>query len=406
MLTSYLCFASAYRFPVRAVVAAACLVLAGCESQHAVVAGAKTPGSAEIQPSEPARVAEGVVVLGANAPELRNMTIEPVKAIAMPVDEVTAPAKIEANPNRVGHTVLPVPGRIVKVMVKLGDAIRQGQPVVVIESPAAGEAETAFLQAESTVRQAQLAEAKAESDLARLSDLLQHDAVAKKEVLAAETTLALTKAAVEQAQSSREQARQKLELLGLKAGQVRQQITVTAPISGKVLEVNVVEGEFRNEINAPMLTIADLSRVWATSEVPESDIRHYKTGGGADIELIAFPNEVFHARITRIADTVDKETRTVRVNAELENSAGRLLPEMFGHLRYTSALQPAPWLPDSAIVQWNGREYVFMEQAAGRFVATLVTLGRRQDGGSSITSGVKAGDRVVTRGAIYLKAAL
>ena len=277
---------------------------------------------------------------------------------------------------------------------------------MVIESPAAGEAETAFLQAESTVRQAQLAEAKAESDLARLSDLLQHDAVAKKEVLAAETTLALTKAAVEQAQSSREQARQKLELLGLKAGQVRQQITVTAPISGKVLEVNVVEGEFRNEINAPMLTIADLSRVWATSEVPESDIRHYKTGGGADIELIAFPNEVFHARITRIADTVDKETRTVRVNAELENSAGRLLPEMFGHLRYTSALQPAPWLPDSAIVQWNGREYVFMEQAAGRFVATLVTLGRRQDGGSSITSGVKAGDRVVTRGAIYLKAAL
>ena len=380
-------------------------MLAACGTRTVEGEG-KARVDAEAKPPEAARIADGVVVLGENAPELNNMTIEPVRAIPMPVEQVTAPAKIEANPNRVGHAVLPVPGRIVRVMAKLGDAVKQGQAIVVIESPAAGEAETAFLQAESMVRQAQVAQAKAESDLGRLTDLLQHDAVAKKEVLAAETTLALGKAAVEQGQSSREQARQRLELLGLKPGQLRQQITVTAPISGKVLEVNVVEGEFHNEINAPLLTIADLSRVWATTEVPESDIRHYKAGGGADIELIAFPNQIFRAKITRIADLVDKETRTVRVNAELDNSSGRLLPEMFGRLRYTGAVEPAPWLPDSAIVQMNGRDYAFVEQAKGRFLATPVTLGRRQDGGSSISSGVKAGDRVVTRGAVYLKAAL
>ena len=102
----------------------------------------------------------------------------------------------------------------------------------------------------------------------------------------------------------------------------------------------------------------------------------------------------------------DKETRTVRVNAELDNSSGRLLPEMFGRLRYTGAVEPAPWLPDSAIVQMNGRDYAFVEQGTGRFVATPVQLGQRQGGGSSISAGVKAGDRVVTRGAVYLKAAL
>ncbi len=380
--------------------------LAACEHKETPGDAKSAPSATEVKPVDPVKAPNGEIVLGADSPEMKGVSIEAVRSVPLPVDEVTAPAKIEANPNRVSHAVLPVPGRIVKVMAKLGDAVVKGQPVVVIESPAAAEAETTYLQSESAVRQAQLAQTKAESDLARLTDLFQHDAVAKKEVLSAETTLGLSKAAVEQSQSAREQAKQKLELLGLTAGKVRQQITVTSPISGKVLEVSVVEGEFHNEINAPMLTVADLSRVWATSEVPESDIRHYKAGGGAVIELIAFPNQTFRATITRIADLVDKETRTVRVNAELDNGAGHLMPEMFGRLKYTGAVEPSPWLPDMAVIQVEGRDHVFVEVSPGHFRLTPVTLGRRHDGGSAVAAGVKAGDRVVTRGTVYLKAAL
>ncbi len=382
------------------------VLLAACEQKVAPGEARDAASASAAKQIEPTKSENGVVSFASDAPELKGLTVEAIQAVPMPVDEVTAPAKIEANPNRVSHAVLPVPGRIVKVMAKLGDAVQKGQPVVVIESPAAAEAETTFLQSESGVRQSQIALTKAESDLARLTDLFQHDAVAKKEVLSAETTVGLSKAAVQQAQSAREQAKQKLELLGLTAGKVRQQITVTSPISGKVLEVSVVEGEFHNEINAPMLTVADLSRVWATSEVPESDIRHYKAGGGAAIELIAYPNQTFRATITRIADVVDKETRTVRVNAELDNSAGRLLPEMFGRLKYTGAVEPSPWIPDAAVIQIEGKDHVFVEISTGHFKLTPVTLGRRHDGGSSVASGVKAGDRIVTRGTVYVKAAL
>ena len=382
------------------------VLLTGCEHKASPGEAKDAASTSLAKPVEPPKSENGVVSFALDAPELKGLTVAAVQAVPMPVDEVTAPAKIEANPNRVSHAVLPVPGRIVKVMAKLGDAVKKGQPVVVIESPAAAEAETTYLQSESGVRQSQIALTKAESDLARLTDLFQHDAVAKKEVLSAETTVGLSKAAVEQAQSAREQARQKLELLGLTAGKVRQQITVTSPISGKVLEVSVVEGEFHNEINAPMLTVADLSRVWATSEVPESDIRHYKAGGGAAIELIAYPNQTFRATITRIADVVDKETRTVRVNAELDNSAGRLLPEMFGRLKYTGAVEPSPWIPDAAVIQIEGKDHVFVEISTGHFKLTPVNLGRRHDGGSSVASGVKAGDRIVTRGTVYVKAAL
>ena len=382
----------------------AVLFLTGCGESGEAVTGDKKASPAAAAPAQ--KLPGGVVILDPQAPELRQMTIEPARTVNLPVDEVTAPARIEVNPNRVGHAMLPVPGRIVKVLVKLGDSVTKGQPVVELESPAVAEAESAYMQSQSLVRQAELAIAKADADLTRLTDLFEHQAVAHKEVLAAQTTSALAKASLEQAISAREQARRRLELLGLQPAQLRQHVSVAAPISGKVLELSVVEGEYRNEINASLITIADLSRVWATSEVPESRIRYCKVGGTADLELIAYPGEIFRARVTRIADVVNSETRTIKVSTELENVGGRLRPEMYGRLRYAGNLVSVTWVPDSAVVRIGDKDFLFLEQAPGRFLATPVELGKRHTDGFAVTGGLKAGDRVVTQGAVYLKAAL
>jgi len=194
--------------------------------------------------------------------------------------------------------------------------------------------------------------------------------------------------------------------LGLTPGRSDQAVTVAAPLSGKVLELSVVEGEFRTETSTPLVTIADLSRVWATSEVPESKIRYCKMGGQADLELIAYPNEKFRGRVTRIADTVNGETRTIKVSTELENAGGRLRPEMFGQLRYADGLVPTPWVPAAAVVRVAQKDAVFVEQGAGKFVATPVQLGQPHNGGFAVASGVRAGDRVVTQGSVYLKGLL
>ncbi|MEO5923176.1 MAG: efflux RND transporter periplasmic adaptor subunit [Bryobacteraceae bacterium] len=389
-----------HSFRVAAIVLCAFAVaLSGCGKEEAAV-------DAKDAPSATVVAEDGVVQLGPDAPELKEMAVEAVKEIPVPADQVTAPATIEANPNRVGHAVVPAPGRIIRVMAKLGDSVVQGQPLVTIESELVSEDETAFVQAESAVGQAELALNKSEADLARTTDLYEHQAVPKKDVLSAQTTASLTKAALDQAKNSRDQARRKLELLGLKAGDFQQKIVVKAPISGKVLEVSVVEGEYRNEINTPLVTISDLSRVWATSEVPESMIRHCKIGGIVDLELIAYPNEVFHARVTRIADTVNSETRTIKVSAEMDNPGGKLRPEMFGQLKYAGGSVSTPWVPEVSIVRLDGKDFVFVEKETGKFLATPVELGPSHLGGFPVTSGLKAGDRIVTRGTVYLKAAL
>ena len=385
--------------------AASIILSTGCE-KPAPPAAAKAEATPASPPTSARKGLPGEVLMDANAPELKQMKVEVVRAVPVPVDEVTTTARIQANPHRVGHAVVPVPGRIVSVMAKLGDLVARGQPLVAMESAMVAEAESAFVQAEASVRQAQIALAKAEADAARIADLYEHQAVAQKEVLAAQTTAALTKTSIEQTMSVRDQARRRLELLGLKAGEFQQRIVVTAPISGKVMEVSVVEGEFRNEINTALVTITDLSRVWVESQVPESKIRLFQVGGIAALELIAYPNETFHAKVTRIADSVDSETRTIKVDAEMENSSGRLRPDMFGSLRYSAGDRPCPWIPEGAVVRLNGVDLVFVEQSAGRFLSVPVELGKLQQGGYPVNKGIKAGDRVVTQGAVYLKAAL
>lgn len=352
------------------------------------------------------KLLSGEVVMDPAAPELKRMTIEAVRGAMVELDEVVTPARIQANPHNVGHAVVPVPGRIVRVMTKLGDSVSKGQALIAIESSSVAEAESAFVQGEAALRQAEISTTKADADLARVTDLYEHQAVAQKEVLSAQTTASLTKATVEQAKSIRDQARRRLELLGLKSGAFDQRVVVTAPISGKVMEVSVVEGEFRNEINTPLVTITDLSRVWVESQVPESKIRLFHAGGYAQLELIAFPGETFRARVTRLADSVDSETRTIKVDAEMVNEGGKLRPDMFGSLRYSAGQVKAPWIPETAVVRQNGVDFAFVERAPGRFAPVPVELGKLQNGGFSVSKGLKVGDRVVTQGAVYLKAAL
>ncbi|MBO0797335.1 MAG: efflux RND transporter periplasmic adaptor subunit, partial [Blastocatellia bacterium] len=325
--------------------------------------------------------------------------------------------KVEANPNRISRLPLPVPGRVTRVMVKLGDSITAGQPVLLIESPEANEAEASYSQsqmlinqAEATLVQAQAGMAKAKADYDRSTDLIGHDAIAQKEVINAESVYKQAKAvvdqaaaAVEQARVARQQALKKLTILGLEPGNSKPLVPVRAPLAGKVLEISVVAGEYRNDTTAPVMTIADLRSVWVTSDVPENSIRLVKAGQQVDIAFDAYPGEEFRGRVARIADTLDPKTRTIKVMVELDNSRGRLKPEMFGRMRHLEAMREVPALPVGAIIQGDGRNVVYVEQGRGRFEMREVVVGNRVGDKVAVVSGVKPGERVVVDGVMLIR---
>ncbi len=376
--------------------AAGAISLAGCakkEDPAPVQAAAVAPAS-----SDPL-----VVTIPADSPKLEQIKIGEVQSVDVPLDEVIAPGKIEVNPNRIAHITLPVAGRILNQTVKLSDMVQQGQVLFNVESADADAASAAHLQAQAGINQAKAALLKGQKDLDRVKDLYEHKAIAQKEVVNAESVVSQAQATLDQAEAMLKQAARKLEILGLKPGEFGQKIAVRAPISGKVLEFLPTNGEYRNDTNLSVMTIADLSTVWVASDVPEAQIRLIQIGEGLEIQLTAFPGETFRGRVTRLADAVDPQTRTIKVRAEMDNSRGRFRPEMFGNIRHVEGVLKRPVVPPGAIIQGDGQNIVYLETSKGVFRQTKVTVGSRYKDWIPITEGLKPGDRVVIDGAMLLK---
>jgi len=369
-------------------------------------AGCSGHASTESVPDTPPAASATTVVIPVGSPMLKQIRRERISLRDLPTVEIVAPGKIETNPNRVSKVVLPVAGRITAVLVKTGDAVTKDQPLLMIQSPDADAAMSAFLSARATETQSEVALDKAKADFDRQTDLFAHDAVAKKDVQAAESALAQAQAALEQARAAREQSRRRLTVLGLSPTGFEQQVVVRAPLSGKVLELSVVPGEFRNDTTAPLMTIADLSTVWVTSQVPESYIRFVQVGERVEIALVAYPGDVFQGRVSRVSDTVDPQTRTVKVQAELDNRGGRLRPEMFGNIHHIEATARVPVVPAGAVIHSGDQATLFVETAPGRFESRKVTLGSPAGDVVRVVDGVSPGDSVVVDGAMLLQGML
>ncbi len=371
------------------------LVCAGCghTPEHGI-------GSRALDSGDRAR---GNRVVLAQSSQLAQIRTALVETAVMPEDEVVVPGKIQIDPNHISRVSLPVAGRIVAVNVRMGDFARSGQPLLRLESPEVESAASDCYRAEAGESQAKAALNKARSDLERTRDLYDHGAAPKKDVLNAEAEVARTEADLKESLAGKQQSRRRLTILGLKPCEFGQQVVVRAPISGKILEISAVPGEYRNDTSAPLITIADLSTVWVAAGVPESSIRLIKPGERVAIELSAYPGEVFQGRVRRVADTVDPVTRSVEVLTELKNPDGRFRPEMYARIHHSHGTRTVPVVPTSAVVRAAGQAWAFVAKSPKEFEKRAVQVGEDPDSKVPVLSGLQGGERVVVDGAMLLE---
>ena len=339
-----------------------------------------------------------------NDPQLRRIRVETVQSAPVPEDEVVAPGKVELDPSRVSRVPVPVPGRILRVLVGLGDTVKAGDPVLFLESTEVSGIVSALRQALANLTQAQATLGKSEADFNRARDLLADHAIAQKEVLAASAAVVQAKSGVEQAQATRDEAMRRLQILGVQPDAPDQQITVKARVPGRVVEINAAAGDFRNDTTTPVMTIADVSIVWVSADVPEDRIRLIRIGEPVEISMPAFPGERLKGRVRRIADTVDPQTRTIKVRAEMPNPAARFRSEMFATVRYVRGTSVLPVIPRGAVLQQENANTVFVERARGEFEEVPVTVAWQDEKRAAIRSGIRAGECVVVEGNTQLNA--
>ena len=291
----------------------------------------------------------------------------------------------------------PVNGRVVAVNAGLGDQVKRGDALAVIESPDIGTAV-------SDERKANADFTAAEHEFKRKQQLFEGGASSAAELETAKDTYRKAKAELERAQ------RKTMLLHSGNVNAVTQRYTVTAPLDGEVLSRNVsvgveVAGQYSQGNPVELFMLGAIDSVWVFADVYEVDMARVVVGASAHVSVIAYPDRVFDGRIDWVSSVLDSATRTVRARCVLDNHDRKLRPEMFATVSISVDVTKHLAVPASAGVQMGEQQIVFVEAGKTadqrtKFVRRPVAV-ERTTGGKwmRVEHGLERGERVVTSGA-------
>ena len=310
---------------------------------------------------------------------------------------------VRLDENRSAYIGPRAPGIVRAVRADLGDHVRAGEVLFEVETTDLGESRAAH------------AKAHAALDLARATLRREEELFAKR--ICPEKEVQEARAAVAQAEADAQAAHQRLLALGvteadLEARDDRTQggrsAPVRAPFAGVVLERSLSVGALVSPGEKNLL-LGDTSTVWVDATLHESDLAallERRERGGAPVEVLvgAYPGRVFAGRIAALGGVLDEATRTASARVVVENGEGLLRPGMFAAVRLPAAGGAATLAaPAEALLEDEGRTFVFVRHDREYFVRRPVKPGRRGGGFVEILSGAAAGDEVVARAAFLLK---
>jgi cobalt-zinc-cadmium efflux system membrane fusion protein len=320
--------------------------------------------------------------------------------------------------------LLPFSGQVAKVLVEAGQHVVAGQPLLEVASPELVDARNALLTGQAQVASAQQAAALTSANEKRQKAIYESAGGALKDYLQAKADSATAAANLRAAQSAVTAARGKLGLYGksakeiaaLGSGAAHTTTVYRSPVSGTVAERSVAPGQFISAGgSSALLTIADLSRVWLVAQLSQSDAALVRLGDEVEVTTPALPGRAFHARIDNIGAALDPNTHRLPVRASVENPAEVLKPEMFASFTIRRSLGgngsgggsngAGVLVPASAVIHEGDTARVWVLGNDRLLHARPVAAAETEGGMTRITSGLQAGDRVVTSGALFVNEA-
>ena len=282
-----------------------------------------------------------------------------------------------------------VSGKIKSVNAELGDYVKKGQQLAVIQST-----EVAGFSNEVSL---------AESDVALTKKSLETQKDLYEGKLATEQDFINAKVAYNKALSELNRARQVSAISGGKSSAY----VVTAPLSGYIIEKNITNNsEVRNDNNTNLFAIADLSKVWVIANVYEADMNSIAMGEEVKVNTLVDPEKDYSGKIDKIYNVLDPSTRTMKVRISMDNANGELKPEMFATITVTgkTSSNKVLTIPSMSIVLDNSKNYVVVKDS-NKLQVKEIEIVKRVDPKAFIT-GINAGEQVVTNSQVFLYQAL
>jgi len=347
-----------------------------------------------------------------NDNEMRALRIEPVLARDFRAERV-AEGRISINEDRSTPVLAPFTGRVTRTFAQLGQRVEQGAPLFEVETQDVTQAANDLLAALDNLTKAQNTQAQARREDVRQQSLMAARASSMRDVEQARAALNAANSDLRIAQASLDSARDKLRVLGRsmdaigeieRSRQVSGIVQVNAPFTGTVTQRRVSPGMWLTAGQGdPVFTISDLSTMWLVAGVREMDVPLIRPGQEVQVTVGALPDRAFPARVVRMGAGLDPSTRRLTVQAEVADPDGLLRPEMFATFRISVGEESrAPAVPASAVIHRGADASVWVALDNNRFVMRAIRIGNRQGDTLEVTQGLRAGDRIVTGGALFI----
>ncbi len=357
------------------------------------------------------------------------LTPEAIKYFGIAVEPVSrrvlrptfaAPATIAFDDDRVAHVGTLVSGRVIEIKAKVGDRVKQGDTLLVINSPQWGDLQLNLFEKRIHAAAAKPAVEAAKSAYERakgLYDKGQTVALAEVERLLGEYRTA--DAALAQATGEITSAANRLTMLGADENTVRHlagsgavdpHYLIKAPMDGTVIERHASMGEAVHPERDSLFMLADESVNWALVDVPEARVSETRAGGRAFVTVPSL-GKVMEAEVGHVSSRLDPATRTVAARIVLKDVPG-LKAGMFAQVEIESSApatpEPLMTVPESAVQIIDGATAVFVpvNGEPNTFVKRAVQVGDRVGPWVPVLAGLKDGEQVVTTGSFVLKADL
>lgn len=347
------------------------------------------------------------------------LKVWPVESYTFRAEQITD-GNIAINDDTTTPVFSPYSGRVTRVIAKLGDTVEQGDPLMAVEASEVVQSQNDLVASLSTLNTARAQLRLAEANEKRQHDLYLAKSGALKDWLQSQADLASAQNALRSAETARAAARNRLRILGKSPAEIatvenapnsqpmNPEAIVRAPIGGTVVQRQVGLGQYiasaaSGATTNPVYSIGNLSTVWLIANVRETDARLVRIGQAVNVRVLAYPGRVFNAHITWIAPSIDPATRRLPVRAEVDNTDGALKPQMFASFSiFTGSDVAAPAIPQSAVIYEGDKAHVWVALDDGSVASRDVKIGHTSDTLVEVTEGLKAGEKIITSGTLFI----
>ncbi|MEL1245235.1 efflux RND transporter periplasmic adaptor subunit [Flavobacterium sp. DGU11] len=297
-------------------------------------------------------------------------------------NEIRLFGKVSAENNNMSQVFPAVGGSVIEIKAELGDYVKQGQLLASVRST-----EIAGFQSQASDADADVS--IAERNLQSAKDMYEGKLASEKELVMAQKEL-------DKAKAEQRRMREVNQIYRLKSGSV---YNMYAPISGYIVAKDISPNEMlSSNRESAVFTIAKLDRVWVLANVNESDLDKIKTGQAVDIHTIAYPDKDIKGKIDKIFNVIDPDTRAAKALISVPNSDVALKPEMNATVTvHFPDDKKFVAIPSEAVVFDKSKNFVMVFNAKDNVETREVTVYRALDDKTYISSGLKAGEKVIVK---------